>query len=104
MAWPSRVRCNFQLLLLAAALLLVGLAEVKAAYRLTFQNGTSLEVQGYEDLGDSIRYPRFGGAVTVPKANVTAIQELPPAPASGLLQSLRVGRLDAPMLALAEPG
>lgn len=82
MAWPSRVRCNFQLLLLAAALLLVGLAEVKAAYRLTFQNGTSLEVQGYEDLGDSIRYSRFGGAVTVPKANVTAIQELPPAPAA----------------------
>lgn len=34
----------------------------------------------YEDLGDSISYQRFGGTVTVPRAQVTAIQELPPAP------------------------
>ena len=59
----------------------IGVSEVSAAYRLTFQNGTSVEVQGYEDLGEAIRYPRYGGTVTVPKGQVTAIQEVAPNPA-----------------------
>ena len=59
----------------------IGVSEVSAAYRLTFQNGTSVEVQGYEDLGEAIRYPRYGGTVTVPKGQVTAIQEMAPNPA-----------------------
>ena len=58
-----------------------GVLEVSAAYRLTFQNGTSVKVQGYEDLGDAIRYPRYGGTVTVAKSQVTAIQEVGPNPA-----------------------
>jgi hypothetical protein len=54
----------------------VGAPAVDAAYRLTFQNGTSVEVKGYEDVGEAIRYPRYGGTVTVPKGQVTAIEEV----------------------------
>lgn len=61
---------------LVAILAIVGPPAVAdAAYRLTFQNGTSIEVQGYEDLGDDIRYPRLGGVVVVPKSTVSAIEE-----------------------------
>ncbi len=67
-------------LFLALLLLLLGVSQAEAAYRLTFQNGTSIVVPGYDDLGDAIRYPRFGGMVTVPKASVATIVELPPAP------------------------
>jgi very-short-patch-repair endonuclease len=62
-------------------MLALGLSQAEAAYRLTFQNGTSVEVQSYEDLGDAIRYPRLGGVVVVPKSIVSAIEEavhLPP--------------------------
>ena len=75
-------------LCVAVALLALGLSQAEAAYRLTLQNGTSVEVQSYEDLGDAIRYPRLGGTVVVPKANVSAVEEAvhlppptPPAPA-----------------------
>ena len=61
--------------LLALVLLLVPCAGAEAAYRLTFQNGTSVEVQAYEDLGDAIRYPRLGGVVVVPKSSVSTIEE-----------------------------
>ena len=74
---------------------------VDAAYRLTFQNGTSVEVQGYEDVGDAIRYPRYGGMVTVPRTDVTAIREvLPPAPTAGPVSSLPSGgfRVTGPSL------
>jgi hypothetical protein len=62
---------------LALALLFLFLAPPPsdAAYRLTFKNGTSIEVQSYEDLGDSVRYPRLGGTVVVPKASLSAIEE-----------------------------
>ena len=71
-------------LLVAAAGLVVGLSYAEAAYRLSFKNGTSVEVPSYEDVGDSIRYPRLGGVVAVPKANVSAIEEAIhlPAPAT----------------------
>jgi hypothetical protein len=62
------------LLLLIIPLLLV-CSAAEAAYRLTFQNGTSVEVQAYEDLGDAIRYPRLGGVVVVPKSSVSTIEE-----------------------------
>jgi len=62
-------------------LLLLGFKAADAAYRIVFQNGTSLEVQLYEDLGDAIRYQRYEGTVVVPKAHVTTIQGVPsPAP------------------------
>ncbi len=67
-------------LLFLPILLLLGHNPADAAYRLVFQNGTSVEVKSYEDLGDSISYERFGGTVEVPRAQVTAIQELPPSP------------------------
>ena len=66
---------------LAVTLLLCGAAEANAAYRLVFQNGTSVEVRSYEDLGASIRYPRLGGIVVVPKSSLSSIEEavhLPP--------------------------
>ena len=75
------MRFGLGCLILAVALLTLGLSQAEAAYRLTFQNGTSVEVQSYEDLGDAIRYQRSGGRVVVPKANVSAIEEavhLPP--------------------------
>jgi hypothetical protein len=75
MAWQGRAGSRLGLALLAVALLLFGFSEADAAYRLTFQNGTSVEVRSYEDLGDSIRYPRLGGVVVVPKSSVTAIEE-----------------------------
>jgi hypothetical protein len=68
-------------LVLAVAMLVLGLSQAEVAYRLTFQNGTGLEVQSYEDLGDGIRHQRYGGTVVVPRANVSAIGEavhLPP--------------------------
>jgi len=68
-------------LILLGSALGIGVSEAGAAYRLTFQNGTSVEVQGYEDLGEAIRYPRYGGTVTVPKSQVTAIEEVAPKPA-----------------------
>jgi hypothetical protein len=77
----SRRRPGLGCLLLVVAMLALGLSQVEAAYRLTFQNGTSVEVQWYEDLGDAIRYPRLGGVVVLPKSSVSAIEEavhLPP--------------------------
>ena len=68
--------------LLLSMFLLLGFSQAEAAYRLTFRNGTSVEVISYEDLGESISYQRFGGTVTVPREQVTAIQELPPAPSA----------------------
>ena len=81
MTWWRRAGRGLWILSLGAASLMLGLSQAEAAYRLTFQNGTSVEVQSYEDLGDTIRYQRYGGTVVVPKANVSAIEEavhLPP--------------------------
>jgi hypothetical protein len=83
-------------LALALFFLFLSAPASDAAYRLTFKNGTSVEVSTYEDLGDSVRYPRLGGTVVVPKASLSAIEEAvhlpapsppvkpaaPPAPAS----------------------
>jgi Protein of unknown function (DUF2726) len=80
MARRGRVGRSLRVPLLTVVLLMAGIPEADAAYRLTFQNGTSLEVQSYEDLGEAIRYQRYGGTVTVPKAHVTAIQEVHSAP------------------------
>lgn len=65
-------------LVVVAGLLGARALEVEAAYRVTFQSGTSVGVQGYDDVGDAIRYPRYGGTITVPKAQVTAIEDVPP--------------------------
>lgn len=65
----------FHTLLVVLVILVVGISHAHAAYRLSFKNGTSVEVSSYEDLGDSIRYPRFGGVIAVPKADVSAIEE-----------------------------
>ena len=54
------MRVGLGCLILAGALLVLGFSPAEAAYRLTFQNGTSVEVQSYEDLGDAIRYSRLG--------------------------------------------
>lgn len=62
-------------LLVAAAGVALWLSHADAAYRLSFKNGTSVEVSSYEDLGEVIRYPRFGGTVAVPRADVVAIEE-----------------------------
>ncbi len=80
MAWRGNAVSELWLALLAVTLLVFGSTEADAAYRLVFQNGTSVEVRSYEDLGDSLRYPRFNGTVTVPKANLSSIQEVPAAP------------------------
>ena len=74
--WPS-LACLF----LVVATLALGLSQAEAAYRLTFQHGTRIEVQSYEDRGDAIRYQRYGGTVVGPMANVSAREEavhLPP--------------------------
>ena len=63
--------------LLAAALMMGGVSEVEAAYRLVFQNGSTIEVPSYEDLGEAIRYQRHGGSVVVPKASLAAVTEVP---------------------------
>ena len=68
MAWPG-LGCLF----VAVATLALGLSQAEATYRLTFQNGTSVDVQSFEDLGDAIRYQRYGGTVVVPKAHLTTI-------------------------------
>ena len=88
MKWWGRVGRGLWVLALITASLMLGLSQAEAAYRLTFQNGTSVEVQSYEDLGDAIRYQRYGGTVVIPRANVSAIEEAvhlppptPPAPA-----------------------
>lgn len=77
----SRAVPGFGWLVFVIAVLALGILQGEAAYRLTFQNGTSVEVQWYEDQGDAIRYPRLGGVVVVPKSSVAAIEEavhLPP--------------------------
>jgi len=63
------------LICIGIALLSVGWLSAEAAYRLSFKNGTSVEVSSYEDLGDAVRYPRLGGTVTVPKAHLLGIEE-----------------------------
>ncbi len=82
MAWSGKIGGGLRVSLLAIALLLLGCARADAAYRLTFQNGTSFKVRSYEDLGDAIRYPRLGGTVTTPKANLSSIEEVQSAPAT----------------------
>lgn len=77
MTWQGKVGRALWGPVLALAATLFGCAEADAAYRLVFQNGTSLEVQSYEDLGEAIRYQRYGGSVVVSKAQVTMIQEVP---------------------------
>ena len=62
-------------LLVVGAILVLGISHAHAGYRVTFSNGTSIEVQAYEDLGDAIRYPRLGGTVSVPKGDVLSIEE-----------------------------
>jgi hypothetical protein len=70
---------------------------VDAAYRLTFRNGTSVQVQSYEEGGEALRYPRYGGMVTVPRTDVTAIQEVsPPTPPPGPVSPLPVGGFRSP--------
>jgi len=72
--------------LVAAALVMGGVSEVGAAYRLLFQNGYTIEVSSYEDLGEAIRYQRHGGSVVVPKTNLASITEVPdPAPPPSVL-------------------
>jgi very-short-patch-repair endonuclease len=80
MAWQSRVVRGLCSLFLAVVLFAYGSVKADAAYRMVFKNGTSVEVRSYEDLGDSIRYPRLGGTVTVPKANLSSIEEVPSPP------------------------
>ena len=75
MRWCGWVSRGLVGVLLALVSLLAPRAGAEAAYRLTFQNGTSVEVQAYEDLGDAIRYPRLGGVVVVPKSSVSTIEE-----------------------------
>jgi hypothetical protein len=77
----SRARPGLGCLLLVVAVLALGLSQAEAAYRLTSQNGTSIEVQSSEDVGDAIRYRRSAGTAVIPMANVFAIEEavhLPP--------------------------
>lgn len=63
------------------ALLSVSWPSAEAAYRLSFRNGTNVEVSSYEDLGEAVRYPRLGGTVTVPKAHLLGIEEVSHLPA-----------------------
>ncbi len=80
MAWSGGAGWGLRVRLFTVFLLLLSFTGPDAAYRLTFQNGTSIEVRTYEDLGDAIRYPRFGGTVTTPKANLSSIEEVQSAP------------------------
>ncbi len=82
MVCGGRVRRGLRIPFFAVVLLLLGFAGAEAAYRLTFQNGTRIEVRSYDDLGDAIRYPRSGGVVTVPKSSLSSIQEVPSAPSN----------------------
>ena len=75
MGRQGSLRQSLHVLLLLGIPLLLVCSAADAAYRLTFQNGTSVEVQAYEDLGDAIRYPRLGGVVVVPKSSVSTIEE-----------------------------
>ena len=75
MARQGSLKQSLRVLLLLIIPLLLVCSAAEAAYRLTFQNGTSVEVQAYEDLGDAIRYPRLGGVVVVPKSSVSTIEE-----------------------------
>jgi hypothetical protein len=68
------------LLSLFALILLLAVWPAEAVYRLTFHTGASIVVHGYDDLGDDISYPLYGGTVTVPKASIATIEELPPPP------------------------
>jgi Protein of unknown function (DUF2726) len=78
------VRSTILAAVVALGLLAIGSPCADAAFRLTFRNGTSVEVSAFEDLGDVIRYPRFGGTVTVLRADIVAIEEAShfPAPTS----------------------
>jgi hypothetical protein len=60
MARRGKAGSELGLALPAVTLLFFGSSEADAAYRLTFQNGTSVEVRSYEDLGDSIRLTGVG--------------------------------------------
>ena len=85
----------------AVGTLLLGCAEADAAYRLMFRNGTSVEIRSYEDLGDSIRYPRPGGTVVVRKSDLSGIEEAthvsPPTPLPGGLNII------APVVPVSPP-
>jgi hypothetical protein len=82
-------------LVMAASILLFWLEYSDAAYRLHFPNGTTIKVESYEDLGESIRYERFGGAVTVPKTSISTIEDLgaPKPPTEADKEGLRIAAL-----------
>ena len=69
MAWSRTVEGGLLDSLLAIALLLLGCVGADAVYRLTFQNGTSIEVRSYDDLGDAIRYDGGPGRFCGVKVN-----------------------------------
>ncbi len=105
--------------LLIAALGLGGVSEAEAAYRLVFQNGSTIEVPSYEDLGEAIRYQRNGGSLVVPKASLASITEVPDpvpppsvltpqpvpvSPSAGVQSPGQGSRLPAPAPARPVPG
>ena len=65
---------------MAVLLALLWSPHANAAYRLHFRNGGTAEVPSYQDTGDAISYPRFGGTISVPKTDLLQIEDLTPAP------------------------
>lgn len=51
-------------------------SKAEPAYRLHFRNGSTVKVDSYQDIGDSISYSRFGGIIVVPKAELAVIENL----------------------------
>lgn len=64
-------------LLLTFVFLFLLSPDVEAApYRLYFRHGGTVDVDSYEDTGNAIAYPRFGGVITVPKTDLARIEDL----------------------------
>jgi len=61
-------------LLIAAALTLACAATAQADWKLYFRNGNTLEVPSYKEQGGMVSYPRFGGTVSVPRAEILRIE------------------------------
>ena len=68
-------------LLLALFVCFCWSVPAESAYRLRFRNGTTIEVESYQDQGDTISYSRHGGVITIAKTQMLAIENLTPSAA-----------------------
>jgi len=64
----------YKMMIVLAILAIAGVAEARLNYIIHFRNGKEVAVSKYKEAGDQIKYFRFGGWMSVPKALIAEIQ------------------------------